>query len=187
MGRASKTDPPLTAGAQAPAVPTLPPDGAALPPALAGRLAASAERAGEAPDAHLERLLGPALDAEEERQPSKTQIRIARGFGILLTTLPIALLVYEALFGGVAFMIFLSAFGLPLASWCLAWPDKRWRILWDSGVPSVPDHEDTHWLSDNSDYSAPIWGGSDAGSVGAYGYYAVDEADDFMRRRVSDA
>jgi hypothetical protein len=87
MGRASKTDPPLTAGAQAPAAPTLPPDGAALPPALAGRLAASAERAGEAPDAHLERLLGPALDAEEERHPSKTQIRIARGIGIVLAAL----------------------------------------------------------------------------------------------------
>jgi hypothetical protein len=94
MGRASKTDPPLTAGAQAPAAPTLPPDGAALSPALAGRLAASAERAGEAPDAHLERLLGPALDAEEERHPSKTQIRIARGIGIVLAALALLTIPY---------------------------------------------------------------------------------------------
>jgi hypothetical protein len=121
MGRASKTDPPLTAGAQAPAAPTLPPDGAALPPALAGRLVASAERAGEAPDAHLERLLGPALDAEEERHPSKTQIRIARGIGIVLAALALAMLVYVVQSGDLITGIVMLAFA-TLAGRFLLWP-----------------------------------------------------------------
>ncbi|MBL4543567.1 MAG: hypothetical protein JKP97_17535 [Rhodobacteraceae bacterium] len=180
MGRASKTDPPLTAGAQAPAAPTLPPDGAALPPALAGRLVASAERAGEAPDAHLERLLGPALDAEEERHPSKTQIRIARGIGIVLAALALAMLVYVVQSGDLITGIVVLAFA-TLAGRFLLWPafenglndDVGRKEIWGGFHRCMYDE----WNDErrNEDLSQPVPGGLGPYSEFVYGRDSSDD------------
>jgi hypothetical protein len=156
MGRASKTDPPLTAGAQAPAAPTLPPDGAALPPALAGRLVASAERAGEAPDAHLERLLGPALDAEEERHPSKTQIRIARGIGIVLAALALAMLVYVVQSGDLMTGVVMLAIG-TLAGRFLLWPAVEEFFERGSDASQGNAMDDNPWPGGIDDLSHTIY------------------------------
>jgi hypothetical protein len=180
MGRASKTDPPLTAGAQAPAAPTLPPDGAALPPALAGRLVASAERAGEAPDAHLERLLGPALDAEEERHPSKTEIRIARGIGIVLAALALAMLVYVVQSGDLITGIVVLAFA-TLAGRFLLWPafenglndDVGRKEIWGGFHRCMYDE----WNDErrNEDLSQPVPGGLGPYSEFVYGRDSSDD------------
>jgi hypothetical protein len=180
MGRASKTDPPLTAGAQAPAAPTLPPDGAALPPGLAGRLVASAERAGETPDAHLERLLGPALDAEEERHPSKTQIRIARGIGIVLAALALAMLVYVVQSGDLITGIVVLAFA-TLAGRFLLWPafenglndDVGRKEIWGGFHRCMYDE----WNDErrNEDLSQPVPGGLGPYSEFVYGRDSSDD------------
>ncbi|HBG99365.1 MAG TPA: hypothetical protein DDY29_11790 [Rhodobacteraceae bacterium] len=180
MGRASKTDPPLTAGAQAPAAPTLRPDGAALPPALAGRLAASAERAGETPDAHLERLLGPALDAEEECHPSKTEIRIARGIGIVLAALALAMLVYVVQSGDLITGIVVLAFA-TLAGRFLLWPafenglnnDVGRKEIWGGFHRCMYDE----WNDErrNEDLSQPVPGGLGPYSEFVYGRDSSDD------------
>jgi hypothetical protein len=184
MGRASKTDPPLTAGAQAPAAPTLPPDGAALPPALAGRLAASAERAGEAPDAHLERLLGPALDAEEERHPSKTQIRIARGIGIVLAALALLTVPYVVQTGDLfkGLVIWFATVGPAII--LIAWPAFGIAEAYNSGSRYnwSGDHPNDAMFSDvsrNSDWTpaGTFPGGTDTFSQSFFGPYRHDDRD----------
>jgi len=141
---------------------------------------ASAERAGETPDAHLERLLGPALDAEEECHPSKTEIRIARGIGIVLAALALAMLVYVVQSGDLITGIVVLAFA-TLAGRFLLWPafenglnnDVGRKEIWGGFHRCMYDE----WNDErrNEDLSQPVPGGLGPYSEFVYGRDSSDD------------
>ncbi|MBL4556866.1 MAG: hypothetical protein JKP98_05860 [Rhodobacteraceae bacterium] len=179
MGRASKTDPPLTAGRKRrrprpcrltapPCRPGLP---GASPPRPSGRRSTRrASRTASRPGTRCRRGTPPLED----------QIRIARGIGIVLAALALAMLVYVVQSGDLITGIVVLAFA-TLAGRFLLWPafenglndDVGRKEIWGGFHRCMYDE----WNDErrNEDLSQPVPGGLGPYSEFVYGRDSSDD------------